>query len=191
VVTTNGQTIECDFAVVGLGVEPVTEVAETAGVEVDNGIVVDELCRTTVDGIFAAGDVANHFHPVYRQRVRVEHWQHAIKHGRAAALSMMGKGVPYDEVHWFWSDQYTYNLQYAGWHRDWDLFVVRGDVPGRNFTGFYVKDGLVRAAVALGRGGDILAAMPIIRGRVPVDEPTLSDDDVDLRTLAPEAPAMA
>jgi 3-phenylpropionate/trans-cinnamate dioxygenase ferredoxin reductase component len=191
VVTAGGRTLPCDFAVVGLGVEPVTELAATAAVELGNGVAVDEWCRTSVEGIFASGDVANHFHPVFGRRVRVEHWQHAIKHGRAAALSMMGRGRPYDEVHWFWSDQYTYNLQYAGFHTEWDDLVVRGDLDKRNFTAFYLKDGVMLATVAMGRGGDVLAAMPIIRARLKVDAARLADDDFDLRTLAPEAPALA
>jgi 3-phenylpropionate/trans-cinnamate dioxygenase ferredoxin reductase subunit len=185
VVTRSGRTLPCDLAVVGLGVEPVTDVVAGAGVEIDNGIAVDEWCRTNVEGIFAAGDVANHFHPVVGRRVRVEHWQHAIKHGRAAALSMMGRGSPYDEVHWFWSDQYTYHLQYAGFPADWDDLVIRGSLERRDFTAFYLKDGLVMATVAMGRGSDVLATMPIIRTRAAVDRTKLEDDGLDLRTLAP------
>jgi 3-phenylpropionate/trans-cinnamate dioxygenase ferredoxin reductase subunit len=185
VATSNGREVDCDFAVVGLGVEPVVEVAASAGVEVDNGIMVDELNRTSIPGIFAAGDVANHLHPVFGRRLRVEHWQHAIKHGRAAALSMMGAGAPYADVHWFWSDQYRYQLQYAGWHTEWDAFPVRGSLESRSFTGFYVKDGLVRAAVAMGRGGDVIAAMGLIASGVRVEQSALADDGVDLRTLVP------
>ena len=104
VVTKAGRRIDCDFAVVGLGVEPAAEVVAGTGVTLDNGIVVDAYCRTSVDGIYAAGDVANHYHPVFERQVRVEHWQNALKQGAAAARSMLGKGEPYAEVHWFWSD---------------------------------------------------------------------------------------
>jgi 3-phenylpropionate/trans-cinnamate dioxygenase ferredoxin reductase component len=185
VLTANGQRLECDFAVLGLGVEPVTELLAGAGVEIDDGIVVDELCRTNVEGIYAAGDVANHFHPVYGTRIRVEHWQHAIKHGRAAALSMMGRGAPYRDVHWFWSDQYDQNLQYAGHHREWDDLVIRGSVDQRSFTAFYLKDGLVRAAAALNRGEDVRPATALIEARVAVDRERLANEGVDLGALVP------
>ena len=107
------------------GIEPAVDVVAGTGVEVENGIVVDELCRTTVEGICAAGDVARHQHPLFGL-VRVEHWRNAIEQGAAAARSMLGKGVPYAEVHWFWSDQYDANIQYTGHHTGWDELVVRG-----------------------------------------------------------------
>ena len=92
ITTQRGQSIECDFVVVGLGVEPVTELLAGTGVEIDNGVLVDEYCRTSVEGIYAAGDVANHYHPVFKRHIRVEHWQNALKQGPAAARSMLGKG---------------------------------------------------------------------------------------------------
>jgi NADH dehydrogenase FAD-containing subunit len=106
-----GRVIACDFVVVGLGIEPITEVVASSAILVENGIVVDEYCRTSVEGVYAAGDVANHYHPLFDRRIRAEHWQHAIKHGQAAARNMLGMQNPYDEVYWFWSDQYNYNLQ--------------------------------------------------------------------------------
>ena len=184
VTTTSGRTIECDFAVVGVGVEPVTDVVDGSGIRVDNGIVVDEYCRTNVDGVFAAGDVTNHFHPIFRQRMRVEHWQNAIKQGTTAARNMMGVSSVYDEVHWFWSDQYDYNLQYAGFHRDWDDLIVRGSLEERDFVAFYVKDGLVTAAVGMNRGRDVRRSMRLIKARAVVNPRQLRDDDQDLRDLA-------
>jgi 3-phenylpropionate/trans-cinnamate dioxygenase ferredoxin reductase component len=169
---------------VGVGVEPVTYVVTGSGVDVDNGIVVDEFCRTNVDGVFAAGDVTNHYHPIFRQRMRVEHWHNALNQGAAAARNMMGVASAYDEIHWFWSDQYDYNLQYAGFHRDWDDLIVRGRLEERDFVAFYVKDGLVAAAVGMNRGRDIRRAMQLIKARAAVDPKQLSDDDLDLRELA-------
>jgi 3-phenylpropionate/trans-cinnamate dioxygenase ferredoxin reductase subunit len=188
VLTKNGRTLECDFAVVGVGVEPVTELAAPAGVEIDNGILVDELCRTNVQGVYAAGDVANHYHPVFRRRVRTEHWQNARRQGRAAALSMLGKAASYDDVPWFWSDQYEHNLQYAGFHTDWDDIVVRGDLSKRSFSAFYVKDGTVRATVAIDRGREVMRCMPLIRAGRPVPEEKLRDESVDLEVLAGVTP---
>jgi 3-phenylpropionate/trans-cinnamate dioxygenase ferredoxin reductase subunit len=180
VVTAGGLTLDCDFVVVGLGVEPITDFLEGSGIELDNGVVVDEWCRTNVEGIFAAGDVANHYNPLFGRRLRVEHWQNAIKHGHAAAISMLGKGSPYRDVYWFWSDQYEINLQYAGYHTEWDELVVRGSLEDRSFLAFYVKDGRVLATVGIGRGDDVQRCMPLIEAGAPVDPDKLSDEGVDL-----------
>lgn len=185
--TSSGRTVECDLVVTGLGIQPNTELVHGTGVDVDDGIVVDEFCRTSVEGIFAAGDVARHHHPVFGTQVRVEHWLNAIEQGGAAARSMLGKGVPYAELHWFWSDQYDANLQYAGHHRDWDELVVRGSLEERRFVGFYVRDGVPHAAVALNMGRDLRRSFGLLRARRPVDAAFLRDPDVDLRTLAPES----
>ena len=183
VVTQGGRRIECDFVVVGLGVEPVTELLAGTGAEIDNGIVVDEFCRTGVEGIYAAGDVANHYHPVFERRIRVEHWQNALNQGPAAAQSMLSQGKPYDEVPWFWSDQYEFNLQYTGFHTEWDELIVRGSMEERNFVAFYLKDRQVLAAVALNRGRDLRRSMRLIKAQRPVDATRLQDPDVDLREL--------
>jgi 3-phenylpropionate/trans-cinnamate dioxygenase ferredoxin reductase component len=184
VITRSGRRIECDFAVVGVGVEPVVDVLADSGVESENGILVDEYCRTSVEGIYAAGDVANHYHPVFARRMRVEHWQNAMQQGAAAARSMLGTGQPYDAVHWFWSDQYDVNLQYAGFHQQWDQIVVRGSLDARNFLAFYLKHGQIDAVVALNRGKDVRRVMPLIKARGTVDPLQLADESVDLRSLA-------
>ena len=184
VTTAHGRRIECDFAVVGLGVEPAAELLAGTGVEIDNGIVVDEYCRTNVQGIYAAGDVANHFHPVFGRHIRVEHWKNALKQGPAAARSMLGDGGPYEEIPWFWSDQYEHNLQYAGFHTEWDELVVRGSLEERSFVAFYRKDGRVLAAVAIGRGRDLRRSVPLIKAQEQVEAAMLRDPDIDLRTLA-------
>ncbi len=184
VVTRSGRRIDCDFAVVGVGVEPVIDVIADSGVETDNGILVDEYCRTSIEGIYAAGDVANHYHPVFGRRMRVEHWQNAMQQGTAAARSMLGNGQQYDAVHWFWSDQYDVNLQYAGFRRAWDQIVVRGSLAARNFLAFYLKQGQVDAVVAMNRGKDVRRVMPFIKARGTVDPLQLEDEGVDLRSLA-------
>jgi 3-phenylpropionate/trans-cinnamate dioxygenase ferredoxin reductase subunit len=183
VITTRGRRVDCDFAVVGVGVEPVVDVVAGSGVEISNGIVVDEYCRTNVEEIFAAGDVANHFHPVFQTRMRVEHWQNAMQQGAAAARSMLGRGKPYDAVHWFWSDQYDVNLQYAGFHKGWDEVVMRGSPDRRDFIAFYMSQGRIDAVVALHRGKDVRRAMPLIKARRVVDPRQLADEGLDLRNL--------
>ena len=184
VITGRGRRIECDFVVVGLGIEPATDLLTDTGAEIDNGVVVDEYCRTNVEGIYAAGDVANHYHPVFGRRIRVEHWQNALKQGPAAARNMLEKDEPYDEVPWFWSDQYEHNLQYAGFDTEWDELVVRGSMEERNFTAFYRKDRRVLAVVAVNRGKDLRRSMPLIKAREHIDAAKLCDLDVDLRELA-------
>jgi len=185
VITKRGRRVECDFAVVGVGVDPVVDVLAESGIGVDNGILVDEYCRSTVEGVYAAGDVANHTHPVFGRRMRVEHWQNAMQQGAAAARSMLGTARPYDAIHWFWSDQYDANVQYAGFHREWDRLVIRGSLERRSFVAFYLNQGRIDAVVALNRRKDVRRAMPLIRSREAVDPARLKDEEVDLRRLAP------
>ena len=184
VVTSKGTRIECDFAVVGVGIQPATSVVEGTDVAVENGILVDQFCRTNVEDVFAAGDVANHDHPLFERRMRVEHWDNALKQGAAAAQNMMGMATAFADPHWFWSDQYEFNLQYIGFATAWDQFVVRGSVEDRDFLGFYVKDGVVDAVVGMNRGRDVRRSAGIIQSRRPVDEATLRDEDVDLKKLS-------
>jgi 3-phenylpropionate/trans-cinnamate dioxygenase ferredoxin reductase subunit len=180
VVTKGGVRLECDFVVAGIGIEPVVDFLDGNGIYVDNGIVVDEYCRTNVEGIFAAGDVANHYHPVFERRIRVEHWQ-------AAARNMAGKPVVYDEIHWFWSDQYGANLQYAGFHTTWEQLVVRGRLDSGSFLACYINQGRIDAAVAFNRAKDIRRITPLIKARRQVNLEHLGDDSIELRALQPDS----
>src|ERR1700733_8002512 len=150
VVTASGQRIPCDFAVAGIGIEP--DIPPVA-IAQQNGILADEFCRASEPDVYAAGDVANHLHPLFG-RIRVEHYNNAEKQGAAAARSMLGSTAPYDYVHSFWSDQYEHKIEYVGHVETWDEFVVRGSVDEGKLVGFYLVDGIVRAAVGLDRGGD-------------------------------------
>jgi len=182
--TRKGRALECDMVVAGIGIVPNTELLASAGAQVDNGVLVDEHCRTSLPDVFAAGDVTNHLHPIFG-RLRVEHWNNGYQQGRAAARSLLGDERPYDYVHSFWSDQYEHSLQYVGFATSWDRLVFRGRPESRSFLGFYLEDGIVRAVVGLNRGGDpedptvdgeLKAAVSLIRDRVPVDPATLSAD---------------
>jgi 3-phenylpropionate/trans-cinnamate dioxygenase ferredoxin reductase subunit len=184
VITRSGRRLECDFAVVGVGVEPVMDFLADSGIDTANGVLVDEYCRTSVEDIYAAGDIANHYHPVFQKRMRVEHWQNAMQQGAAAARSMLGRGQPYDAIHWFWSDQYDVNLQYAGFHDKWDQLVLRGRLEDRAFLAFYLTGGRIDAVVGLNRGKDVRRAMPLIKSRDIVDPRQLADEGIDLRRLA-------
>lgn len=181
--TTGGREVEGDLVVVGVGIKPNDELANAAGIAVDNGILVDEFCRTSVDGIYAAGDVANHQHPVFGARVRVEHFDNANRQAAAAAMSIMGRHAAYDNVHWFWSDQYEFNLQYAGYAPVWTQAVVRGSVQARSFTVFYLHDGVLKGAFAMDRGEEIVWAKELIAAQATPDPAMLADEDFDLEGL--------
>jgi 3-phenylpropionate/trans-cinnamate dioxygenase ferredoxin reductase subunit len=183
VITKGGLRLKCDFVVVGIGIEPAVQFIDGSGIQVDNGVVVDEYCQTNVSGVYAAGDVANHYHPIFKRRIRVEHWQNAIKQGAAAARNMLGKRVAYDEIHWFWSDQYDANLQYAGFHTKWAQLVVRGALDSGSYLACYLNDGRIDAAVGLNRAKDVRRVMPLIKSRRVVDLEQLRDEGVDLRSL--------
>ena len=183
VVTKGGLRLECDFVVVGIGIEPVVDLLDGSGIHVDNGVVVDQYCQTNVAGIYAAGDVANHYHPIFGRQMRVEHWQNAIKQGAAAARNMLGTRVAYDDVHWFWSDQYDANLQYVGFHTTWEQLVVRGQLDSSSFLACYVNEGRIDAAVGLNRAKDVRRIMPLIKARRPVNLDHIRDESVDLRSL--------
>jgi 3-phenylpropionate/trans-cinnamate dioxygenase ferredoxin reductase component len=186
VVTKSGLRLDCDFAVVGVGVQPNVEIAEGSGLAVDNGIVVDATLAASAPGVWAAGDIARHDHPVFGP-VRVEHFDNALKMGPAAARNMLGAGTAFDDPHWFWSDQYEMNLQMGGFAMTWDQLVFRGSVEERSFTVFYLHEGVLRSVLSVNRPRDVRRAMPLIKVAARPDPAALRDEDVDLRTLAPAA----
>lgn len=184
VAISSGQRLPADLVIVGVGMVPETTLLADTDVELRNGVVVDEFTRTRVPGIYAAGDVANHYHPLYARYVRTEHWTHAIEHGTVAARNVLGQAARYDAVPWVWSDQYDLAIQYAGLHTGWDALVIRGDLAARNGLAFYLRDGIPVAAVAFNRGRDMRRAMGVLRRAQPVPVDKLADEAVDLRTLA-------
>jgi 3-phenylpropionate/trans-cinnamate dioxygenase ferredoxin reductase subunit len=143
----DGTTIDCDFVVVGVGVVPRTALGEAAGIAVDNGIVVDEHLQTSAPGVFAAGDVANAFHPFYGERLRVEHWANALNQPAVAAKSMLGQEASYERLPYFFSDQYEVGMEYSGYAREWDEVVAVGNVDEREFVAFWLRDRRVQAAM--------------------------------------------
>ena len=181
-VSEDGRRVECDLAVVGVGVQPNVEPARAAGLEVGDGVVVDDRCRTSAPNVLAAGDVASFPLGGGGPHVRIEHFQHAVRHGRAAGRAAAGGGEPFTDVPWFWSDQYDQHLQYSGWHRTWDSFEVRGSIEDRSFVGFYVEGGVVRSVMSLNRNQELRRAAAAIGREVPAA--VLRDESVDLRNLA-------
>jgi 3-phenylpropionate/trans-cinnamate dioxygenase ferredoxin reductase component len=184
VVTASGKAIPCDFVVVGIGVVPQTDWLAGSGVALDNGVVVDERCETNVPGVFAAGDVANWWHPTLQERLRVEHFDNAQNQAVAAAKAMLGKPEPYAPVLFFWSDQYDLKLQYVGHASRWDRTVFRGDRKSKSFAVFYLLESRVRAALGINRFKDVSAARKIIQRQTAVSPEQLADPSVDLKTLA-------
>jgi 3-phenylpropionate/trans-cinnamate dioxygenase ferredoxin reductase subunit len=182
--TSDGRVLECDFVVVGVGVQPRTGLAAQAGLAIDNGIVVDEHLRTSAVGVFAAGDVANAYHPFYGDRVRVEHWATALHQGPVAASAMLGRATVYDRVPYFFSDQYDVGMEYAGFARSWDRVVFRGEPAGREFIAFWLTGDHVVAGMNVNVWGVIDQIQWLIRERVAVDERRLADPDVPLEDLA-------
>jgi 3-phenylpropionate/trans-cinnamate dioxygenase ferredoxin reductase subunit len=190
-VTERGVRIDCDLAVIGAGIEPDLDVLNGTPIELDNGILVDSQCRTNVAGIHAAGDVANHLHPLFG-RVRVEHYNNAEKMGRYVARALLGDTSPYDYVHTFWSDQFEHSLEYAGHVSHWDQLVFRGSPESRRFLAFYLQSGILKAAAGLNRGGDpeldvdgeLSACKQLVAARATLSPAVLTDESADLRSLA-------
>jgi 3-phenylpropionate/trans-cinnamate dioxygenase ferredoxin reductase subunit len=190
--TRKNRVFECDLVVAGIGIVPNAELLAAAGAQIDNGVLVDEHCRTSLPDVFAAGDVTNHLHPVFG-RLRVEHWNNGYQQGRAAARALLGRPEPYDYIHTFWSDQYEHVIEYVGFAASWDRVVFRGRPESRKFLAFYLKDGVVRAAMGLDRGGDpedpkgeseLKAAVDMVRRHAQIEPAKLADESAGLSALA-------
>ncbi len=182
--TESGRVVECDFVVVGAGAIPNVELAQTAGLETDNGIVVDECLRTSAANIFAAGDVANHLHPFYERHVRVEHWSNALHQGSAAAHAMLGSELAYKDLPYFFSDQYDVGMEYSGLSAPSDRVVFRGDRDGGEFIAFWLRDGMVTAGMNVNVWDVNEHVQELIRSRTPVEVAKLIDSDTPLESLA-------
>jgi 3-phenylpropionate/trans-cinnamate dioxygenase ferredoxin reductase component len=182
--TADGRSIEADFVVVGVGVAPRTKLAEAAELEIDNGVLTSERLETSAPDIYAAGDIANAFHPLFEERIRVEHWANALNQGPAAARNMLGKDAPYDKVPYFFSDQYDVGMEYAGYATGEDEVVFRGDVDAREFVAFWLRDGRVRAGMNVNVWDVTDDIQALIRSEATVDRSRLEDPDVPIAELA-------
>lgn len=180
----DGRAVDADVVVVGVGMVPNDELARAAGIACEDGVVVDERCRTSAEGVYAAGDVANHPNPIVGERIRIEHWQNAQNQGAAAARAILGGTEPFAEVPWFWSDQYDATIQMFGHPAGWDRIVFRGDVGARAFAAYYLRDGRLLASASIGRTKDARAVKPLIERGAAVDPDALADEATDLRALA-------
>lgn len=179
----DGSIVAADLIVVGIGQVPNTELALSAGLAVDNGIVVDEYARTSDPDIVAAGDCTNHPNVLSGRRLRLESVANAIEQARTAAATLTGKQRIYDAVAWFWSDQYDLKLQMVGLSHGYDDMVLRGSMSERSFAAFYLKEGQVVACDAVNRLQDFMVAKRLVSARCRVSSAVLSNESVPLKSL--------
>jgi 3-phenylpropionate/trans-cinnamate dioxygenase ferredoxin reductase subunit len=182
----DGSQVEADVVIVGVGITPNSQLAEAAGLETGNGIVVDAGLKSSDPDIFAAGDVASAFHPLLGRHIRVEHWANALNQPQAAARAMLGQDVAYDRVPYFYTDQYDLGMEYAGYVEPggYDQVVFRGDKDKREFVAFWLSGGRVLAGMNVNVWDVNDAIQDLVRGGRPVDPARLADTDVPLDQVA-------
>ncbi len=181
--TTDGTRLAADLVVVGVGIDPAQELAQAVGILCDNGIVVDEFCRTSVPEVLAAGDVANQPNPWLRRRARLENVQNAQNQGTAAAGSILGADTPYAELPYFWSDQFDVMLQAVGETVICDQAVLRGTTESGAFSVFYLTAGVVTGVLAISQPKSIAMGRRMVMKRSQPDPAALADENSDLRQL--------
>jgi 3-phenylpropionate/trans-cinnamate dioxygenase ferredoxin reductase subunit len=184
VVTSDGEEIPADLVVIGVGILPNTELATAAGLEVENGIVVDDHCMTSDPDIFAVGDCTLHPNAIYERRLRLESVHNALEQAKTAAANICGQDTAYCQVPWFWSDQYDLKLQIAGLSQGYDDVVIRGNPAERSFSCLYLKEGRLIAVDAINAPRDFVQSKQLIADRVRVATDRLADTDVMLKELA-------
>lgn len=178
----NGERLEADLVVVGVGVKPATDFLGGVELSNDGGVIVDAHLRAA-DGLYAAGDIANFPSALTGERQRIEHWRTALQQGRVAAHNMAGKAISYDSVPFFWTRQFDAGLVYVGHAEKWDEIIIKGDVSAQNFLAFYVKGNRVLAIAGMNRDRDIAAFEGLMRvDRMPTTD-QLKSENVNLQEL--------
>jgi 3-phenylpropionate/trans-cinnamate dioxygenase ferredoxin reductase subunit len=175
----DGTTAEADVVVLGVGVRPAVDLAVAAGLEAGQGVLVDERLASGHPDVFAAGDIAEAQHPVLRRRVRVEHWANAMNQGSVAGANAAGASQLYDEVPYFFSDQYDSSMEYSGWPIPWDRVMFRGNQVDGAFVAFYLSEGKLVAGVNVNVAGVNEHVQRLIRDEGSVDVEQLADLDVE------------
>ena len=173
-----------DLVIAGIGIVPNTELAASAGLEVDNGIVVDAHCRTADTNIFAVGDCTSHPNGIYGRRIRLESVHNALEQAKTAAANICGEDLEYVQVPWFWSDQYDIKLQIAGLSEGYDEVVVRGDPAARSFSCLYLRDGVLIACDAINAPRDFVQSKALIAAKERIAPERLADAGAQLKDLA-------
>ncbi|MGH9096469.1 MAG: oxidoreductase C-terminal domain-containing protein, partial [Acidimicrobiales bacterium] len=183
VVLADGTAVSGDLFVVGVGVNPRTELAEAAGLALDNGVVVDQHLAASSPGIWAAGDVANAYHPLFDARIRLEHWSAALNQGPIAAKNMLGQDVEYQKTPYFFSDQYDLGMEYNGYAAHWDQVVYRGDPASREVIVFWLDAGVPVAGMNVNVWEVAEPIAALVAAKRPIDPARLADPAIDLASL--------
>jgi 3-phenylpropionate/trans-cinnamate dioxygenase ferredoxin reductase subunit len=173
--------VPADLVIVGIGLVANTALAEAAGLSCDDGIAVDEHCRTSDPDIYAIGDCCSHPSPRYGRRIRLESVDNAFEQAKSAAANICGKPTPHDKTPWFWSDQYELKLQIVGLSQHYDRVVLRGDPAKRSFSCCYLRGRELIALDAVNHAKDFMAARKLIAERACPDPAKLADDTVGLK----------
>ena len=181
--TTNGDRVEGDIAIVGIGISPNAGLAEAVGLDVNDGIVVDAHCRTSDPDIFAIGDCTRHPNAIYQRSLRLESVQNALEQAKTAAANIVGGDEVYDEAPWFWSDQYNLKLQIAGLSQGFDDYVLRGDPDDNSFSCAYLRDGKLIAIDCINAPKDFMLSKPLIKDGCVVDPEMLKDTSLTMRDM--------
>jgi 3-phenylpropionate/trans-cinnamate dioxygenase ferredoxin reductase subunit len=181
--TSGGRTLGADLVVVGVGAAPRTELAEAAGLAVEDGVLVDDRLRTSAQTVFAAGDIARAQHPLFGESVRVEHWGTALEQGPAAARNMLGRDLAYDRIPYFFSDQYDVGMEYAGHALTYDRVVFRGDPATFEFLAFWMRGDRVAAGMNVNIWDVNEDIQALVRSGASVDDDALRDPGVTLGEL--------
>ena len=182
-VTATGEKLPADIVIIGIGILPNVELAEAAGLDCDNGIVVDERCATSNPDVYAAGDCTNHPNPLLNRRLRLESVPNAMEQARVAAANLLGGDKSYAAIPWFWSDQYELKLQMVGFSTDADQEVLRGDPSSNQFARFYLENGVLVAADAVNSPKEFMACRQLVARQEKVDVEKLADSEVPIKEL--------
>ena len=184
VICNDGSSFDADLVIIGIGIIPNCEIAEQAGLKVENGIVVDEYARTSNPDIVAAGDCTYHYNKIYDRWIRLESVQNASDQARVAASTVAGKEKAYNALPWFWSDQYDVKLQIAGLSQGYQDIIVRGDRnSSRSFAVFYLKDDLVIAVDAINKAPEFMMGKRLISDKLKINKDKLSDENVHMKEV--------
>lgn len=183
VVLDDGEEIPADVVIIGAGILPNTELAQQAGLDVADGIVVDERCQTSNADIFAIGDCTSHPNGIYGRRIRLESVHNALEQAKTAASNIAGKQVRYCEVPWFWSDQYDLKLQIAGLSTGYDEIVIRGNPADRSFSCLYLQEGRLIAVDAVNAPRDFMQSKPLIAAHAEISTDALANADKSLKEI--------
>ena len=182
-VETSSGIIEADIVVVGIGVLPCQDLAERAGIETNNGIVVNEFCISSDSNIFSAGDCTLHPSAFYKRDIRLESVHNAIEQGKTVASSIMGEFIPYNQIPWFWSDQYDLKFQIAGLNTDYDEHIVRGQPESNSFSVFYFKDGNMISSDCVNSAPEHMMSRRFIFNKTEVDLEKLQNKEIPIKEV--------